>query len=105
MVLRNNNSKRDNRIGQIFTPSYIAEFMVKNIISFIAKSNKDLPTLRILEPSVGEGIFLKFLLEHNFSNITAYEMDDNLKRPLLKSYPNIDFKFDNFLGSNPVLLK
>ena len=101
MVLKNTNSKRDKTIGQIFTPSYIAEFMVKNIISFIAKSNKDPPTLRILEPSVGEGIFLKFLLEHNFSNITAYEMDDNLKDTLLKSYPNINFKFDNFLGSNP----
>jgi len=101
MVLKNTNSKRDNIIGQIFTPSYIAEFMVKNIISFIAKDNKAPPTLRILEPSVGEGIFLKFLLEHNFSNITAYEMDENLKSTLLNSYPKIDFKFENFLGSNP----
>ena len=101
MVLKNANSKRDNRIGQIFTPSYIAEFMVKNIITFIVKDNKAPPTLSILEPSVGEGIFLKFLLEHNFSNITAYEMDENLESTLLKSYPTIDFKFKNFLGSNP----
>lgn len=101
MVLKNTNSKRDKTIGQIFTPSYIAEFMVKNIISFTAKSNTDPSTLRILEPSVGEGIFLKFLLERKFSNITAYEMDDNLRDTLLKSYPNINFKFDNFLGSNP----
>ncbi len=101
MVLKNINSKRDNRIGQIFTPSYIADFMVRNIISFITKSSKDPSNLKILEPSVGEGIFLKSLLKYNFSDITAYEMDNNLKDNLLNSYPNIDFKFDNFLGSNP----
>ncbi len=101
MVIKNINFKRDNRIGQIFTPSYIAEFMVRNIISFITKSRKDPSNLKILEPSVGEGIFLKYLLKYNFSDITAYEMDDNLKDTLLKSYPNIDFKFNNFLGSNP----
>jgi len=101
MVIKNINSNRDNIIGQIFTPSYIAEFMVRNIISFITKSRKDPSNLRVLEPSVGEGIFLKYLLKFNFSDITAYEMDDNLKDTLLNSYPNIDFIFDNFLGSNP----
>jgi len=101
MVLKNNNSIKDNRIGQIFTPSYIAEFMVNNIISFIINSRKDIPTLRILEPSVGEGIFLKYLLENNLFNITAYEMDNNLKDYLLNSYPNVQFKFENFLGSDP----
>ncbi len=101
MVLKNINSKRDNRIGQIFTPSYIAEFMVRNIISFITKSSQDPSNLRILEPSVGEGIFLKYLLKYNFSNITAYERDDDLKDILVKSYPNIDVIFDNFLSSNP----
>ena len=101
MVIKNIHSKRDNRIGQIFTPSYIAEFMVRNIITFIQKSRKKLSNLRILEPSVGEGIFLKYLLKLNFCNIIAYEMDDNLKEILLNSYPNIQFKFENFLGSNP----
>ena len=101
MVIKNNNSIKDNRIGQIFTPSYIAEFMVNNIITFIINSRKDIPPLRILEPSVGEGIFLKYLLENNLLNITAYEMDNNLKDYLLNSYPNVQFKFENFLGSDP----
>ena len=100
MVLKNINSKRDNRIGQIFTPSYIAEFMVNNIIKFIGNEKKKPQTLKILEPSVGEGIFLKFLLKNNFIDITAYEMDNGLRENLLNSYPNVNFRFENFLGSD-----
>ncbi|MFX1302581.1 MAG: Eco57I restriction-modification methylase domain-containing protein [Promethearchaeota archaeon] len=101
MVLKNKISKMDNRIGQIFTPSYIAEFMVDNILNFLGNSEKRPQNLRILEPSVGEGIFLNYLLKNNLSNITAYEMDNNLKESLVNSYPNIKFKFKNFLGSDP----
>jgi adenine-specific DNA-methyltransferase len=101
MVLKNINSNRDNTIGQIFTPSYIAEFMVNNIIKFIGTLKIKPYTLKILEPSVGEGIFLKFLLKNQFTDITAYEMDSTLQNNLLKLYPNIDFRFENFLGSDP----
>ncbi|TET60830.1 MAG: hypothetical protein E3J52_02705, partial [Promethearchaeota archaeon] len=101
MVLKNFNSKNDNRIGQIFTPSYIAKFMVNNILNFIEFSGKKPQTLSVLEPSAGEGIFLKFLLKNNLIEITAYEMDINLKEKLLKSYPNVQFRFENFLGSDP----
>lgn len=101
MVLKNKISKRDNGIGQIFTPSYIAEFMVDNILNFLGNSEKKPQNLRILEPSVGEGIFLKHLLKYDFFNITAYEMDNKLKESLVNSYPNIHFKFENFLGSDP----
>jgi len=101
MVLKNINFKTDDTIGQIFTPSYIAEFMVNNIIHFIRNSEKKLQTLRILEPSVGEGIFLKFLLKSQFNDITAYEIDSNLKENLQRLYPNVNFRFENFLGSNP----
>ena len=101
MVLKNFNSKNDNRIGQIFTPNYIAKFMVNNILDFIEFRGKKPQTLSVLEPSAGEGIFLKFLLKNNLSDITAYEMDSNLKENLLKSYPNVQFRFENFLGSDP----
>ncbi|UCD01601.1 MAG: N-6 DNA methylase [Promethearchaeota archaeon] len=101
MVLKNKISKRNNGIGQVFTPSYIAEFMVDNISNFLANCEKKPQNLRILEPSVGEGIFLKYLLKYDFFSITAYEMDYNLKNKLLNSYPNIKFKFENFLGSDP----
>lgn len=101
MALKNFNAKDNDKIGQIFTPSYIAEFMVYNILRFIDSCGYEPQTLKVLEPSVGEGIFLNFLLKNGFCNITAYEMDINLKEYLLNSYPNVEFKFENFLGSDP----
>ncbi|MFW9989543.1 MAG: Eco57I restriction-modification methylase domain-containing protein, partial [Candidatus Odinarchaeota archaeon] len=98
MVVKNNNYKKNNRIGQIFTPNYIAKFMVNNILDFIKCFGKNPRTLKVLEPAAGEGIFLKYLIDNNFCNITAYEMDINLKKTLLESYPDIHFKFENFLG-------
>ncbi|MFW9879378.1 MAG: Eco57I restriction-modification methylase domain-containing protein [Candidatus Thorarchaeota archaeon] len=99
MVSKNNEILRNDTIGQIFTPDYVAEFMVKNIISFIKDLNKNSQDLSVLEPSVGEGIFLKHLLQNKFSNIFAYEMDLTLKEFLLKSFPTVNFRFDNFFGS------
>ena len=101
MVIKNPNFKNNNAIGQIFTPKYIAEFMVKNILGFIQSYGKKPQTLSVLEPSAGEGIFIKFLLKNNLLDITAYEMDTNLKENLLNSYPNVQFRFENFLGSDP----
>ena len=70
MVLKNFNTKNDNRIGQIFTPSYIAEFMVNNILLFIDSCGKEPQSIRVLEPSVGEGIFLKFrFIVYNLSKL------------------------------------
>ena len=107
MVSKKNNTRSQISIGQYFTPDYIAEFMVKNIKHFIQDSNYknnislNLNNLKILEPAVGEGIFLKHLLENNFSDITAYEIDPSLKEELLEKYPQIKFRFENFLGSDP----
>ncbi len=100
MVLKNNNKRGYNLIGQIFTPKYIAKFMVNNISNFITTDNKTHQDLKVLEPSVGEGIFLKSLIQNNFSDITAYEMDNSLKTNLLKNYPHVKFNFENFLGSD-----
>ncbi|MFX1391160.1 MAG: Eco57I restriction-modification methylase domain-containing protein [Promethearchaeota archaeon] len=101
MVIKNNSSNAKEPIGQYFTPSYIAEFMVKNIFNFIKYSEKNSKNFMVLEPSVGEGIFLKYLLKYSFSNITAYELDYNLKHQLVKFYPNVNLRFENFLGSDP----
>ncbi|MFX1279387.1 MAG: Eco57I restriction-modification methylase domain-containing protein [Promethearchaeota archaeon] len=100
MVSNKSNYHNNQSIGQIFTPDYVAEFMVRNIVALLAKSNTHLKNLKILEPSVGEGIFLKYLLQHEFSNIHAFEMDTSLKQILLNLYPAVNFKFENFLGSN-----
>ncbi|MFX0043819.1 MAG: Eco57I restriction-modification methylase domain-containing protein [Candidatus Hodarchaeota archaeon] len=100
MVIKNNNERHHNLIGQIFTPKYIAKFMVGNVSNFIKRYNKDPQDLKVLEPSVGEGIFLKYLIQNNFIDITAYEMDKSLENNLLKNYPQVKFVFENFLGSD-----
>ncbi len=86
-------------ISQIFTPKYIAGFMVNNLVKFIQKPSRTPNNLKILEPSVGEGVFLEFLQEIS-SDITSYELDRTLKKNLLDKYPEIKFRFKNFLGSN-----
>ncbi|MFX0180790.1 MAG: hypothetical protein ACFE78_11410, partial [Candidatus Hodarchaeota archaeon] len=106
MVLKSHINLKDNSIGQIFTPEYIAEFMVENIVKLIEDNNlfenkrQNLTDLRILEPSAGRGVFLKLLIENKFSDITAYETDINLKNILIECYPTVKFKFENFLGSD-----
>ncbi|MFX0081536.1 MAG: Eco57I restriction-modification methylase domain-containing protein [Candidatus Hodarchaeota archaeon] len=99
MVSKNNRIPRNSTIGQVFTPDYVAEFMVKNVISFIKNNKNYTHALKVLEPAVGEGVFLKYLIQNEFSNIFAYEMDLTLKHFLLNSFPKVNFKFDNFLGS------
>jgi len=100
MVLSDKYKLGNNSIGQIFTPEYIAEFMVKNVQIFVRVSTYK-EVFRVLEPCVGEGVFLKFLLRDQFKNITAYEIDKSLGTKLSELYPEINFRFDNFLGSNP----
>ncbi len=100
MVLKKKNNSKIGNIGQIFTPDYVAEFMVKNILKIIENNSLDIQNLKVLEPSVGKGIFLKFLLQNNFSDIIAYEMDTSLNEILVNSFPSVEFRFDNFLGSD-----
>ena len=93
-------------IGQIFTPSYIAKFMVSNVLELLKTLNYEdnfsvkINDLKVLDPTTGEGVFLKYLLEYNLTNITAYELDNRLQSQLVKNYPNVQFRFENFLGSD-----
>ena len=100
MVLINNKKSGNELIGQYFTPNYIAKFMVKNILEFINEAKLKPQNLKVLEPSVGKGIFIKDLIQNNFADITAYEIDKNLKKQLLNAYPGVNFKFENVLGSD-----
>ena len=92
-----------NQLSQIFTPDYIADFMVKNVKQhyFSTHNESTIDKIKILEPSAGKGIFLNYILGEGFTDITAYELDQTLKTPLLKGYPNVKLKFENFLGSDP----
>ncbi len=57
-------------LGQYFTPEQIASFM----ISLSKADGKS----RILEPSSGEGVFIKLLRARGFKDITGYEIDPRL---------------------------
>jgi hypothetical protein len=94
---------KKNQLSQIFTPDYVAEFMVKNVKKhYSALHNvENFDHVKVLEPCAGKGIFLKYILREGFTNITAYELDKTIKPYLLKEFPKVNFKFKNFLGANP----
>jgi len=95
MVVKKDKAHASTSIGQVFTPDYVAIFMIKNALSFY-----DEQKLKVLEPSVGKGVFLKFLIKEGINNIYAYEIDEKLKKYLVEAYPSVKFKFENFLGSD-----
>ncbi|MFX0076541.1 MAG: Eco57I restriction-modification methylase domain-containing protein, partial [Candidatus Hermodarchaeota archaeon] len=76
--------------------------MARNIKNVYWSLHNETPIkgIKVLEPSVGKGIFIKYLLREGFTNITGYEVDQNLKTPLLELYPNVNLIFENFLGSS-----
>lgn len=63
--------KVKNKLGQYFTPSHVAEFMVDHFIT----KNK---TATILEPSSGEGVFLNVLKNKGYNNVVGVEVDPDL---------------------------
>jgi len=94
---------KNNQLSQIFTPDYVAEFMVKNLKKYysVIHNIENFDNVKVLEPCAGKGIFLKYLLREGFTNITAYELDKSIKPFLLKKFPNMNFRFENFLGADP----
>ncbi|WP_052311326.1 HsdM family class I SAM-dependent methyltransferase [Bernardetia litoralis] len=92
-----------NKYGQYFTPKIIADFMIE-----LADINQN---SKILEPSCGEGVFLKSLQEEGFENIIAYEIDEELVKKLnfeniiCESFisAKINEKFDLIIGNPPYI--
>ena len=90
-----------NKYGQYFTIDEIASFMV-NLIG------KD-KGAKVLEPSCGEGVFLKYLQRYGFCSLSAYEIDksliseyDFIKYESFVSSP-LDEKFDVVIGNPPYI--
>lgn len=77
--------KDKNKYGQYFTVETIARFMV----TLIRHSIFD----KVLEPSCGEGVFLKYLEKEKFKDISAYEIDTTLNNP----FPYV--KYESFISS------
>ena len=94
-----NNPK--NKFGQYFTPEVVADFMIE--LAAISTHSS------ILEPSCGEGIFLKLLYDKGFNNLTAFEIDQELAQDFsnvrYESFVSaqITEKFDLIIGNPPYI--
>ncbi len=80
-------------LGQYFTSKEIADLLV----SMISRKND---TPKILDPGVGEGVFLEMLAHHGFTDLNAYEIDENLYKIVNNKYPMFNIKLLNFLNSS-----
>ena len=94
------NSK--NKHGQYFTPRHVADLMVS-----LLKTKK---SGKVLEPSSGQGVFLDSLLDSNFKNVTAIEIDPDLAKHKKIKVINSSFvswdpssKFDAVIGNPPYI--
>ena len=94
-------TRTKNKFGQYFTPKVVADFMIE--LADISKSST------ILEPSCGEGIFLKLLQQKGFNNLTAYEIDEDLAQEFsnvrYESFVSakVNEKFDLIIGNPPYI--
>jgi len=90
-----------NKFGQYFTPEVVADFMIE-LADLSVNST-------ILEPSCGEGVFLKLIERKGFKNITAFEIDENLAQEYTgvryESFVSakIDEKYDLIIGNPPYI--
>ncbi len=80
-------SKNVKELGQFFTPEIVADFMIN--LSSINKNDN------ILEPSCGEGVFLKELEKKGFTNIDGFEVDTTLK-----NISNVEINYESFISKD-----
>jgi len=78
---------KQQQYGQFFTPDEMAEDII-NII----KEYKELGGGDVLEPSFGDGSFLRALKDHNV-NIDAFEVDDNI----FMNYDGVNTRINDFI--------
>ncbi|SHE57587.1 adenine-specific DNA-methyltransferase [Marinitoga hydrogenitolerans DSM 16785] len=77
-------------LGQVFTP----EFIAKKMINLIKNGN------RILEPSCGDGVFLRLLKGKNVVGIEKEVESSNCLKMDFFDYPIME-KFDTIIGNPP----
>jgi len=79
-------------LKQYFTPHEVAEFMVNN-----TKLNK---TDKIIDPSLGDGIFFQVLLKKGYLNLYGIDIDEQIvkeDRKRYKNYKNVKIFWGNAL--------
>lgn len=98
MVAGNSNIQKLN--GVVYTPKILADFVAKRVINYFNNLNSHTKSLRILDPSVGDGVLILSLLENldleSFESIEvlAFDIDDinflDLKHIVSDRYRNVD---------------
>ena len=83
--------------GVYYTPEYIARFFAKYLQENTSPAK--FKTLKILEPSVGSGIFLRTLLEVQIEQILNSNYSDNDINPLFEHIKGIDIDANACLAS------
>jgi adenine-specific DNA-methyltransferase len=82
------NMSKSKSMGQVFTTKAVVNFMIN--LSTLKDRELLVP---ILEPSCGDGAFLRELEKRGFVNLTGYEIDSGIKQ-VCKTVPrNEDFLF------------
>ena len=91
--------------GVVYTPKILADFVAKKIINYFDSFNSVNKNLRILDPSVGNGVLILSVLENlnleSFESIEvfAFDIDDSsfldLKRIVSDRYCNVDITLRN----------
>lgn len=77
-------------MGQVFTTKAVVDFMIS--LSTLNERNLSVP---ILEPSCGDGAFLRELEKRGLTNLTGYEIDEDIKQ-ICKTIPRKeDFLFSD----------
>lgn len=77
-------------LGQVFTTSVIAEYMV-SLFSLSQQS-------KILEPCFGNGAFLDALVNNNVRQVYGCEIDGNLFNHVSEKYPQLNLFCKNFFS-------
>lgn len=95
--------------GVVYTPKKLADFVAIKIIGYLDKFDSAKKTLKILDPSVGDGVLILSVLENlklaNFKSIEilAFDIDDSnfsvIRNIISDRYNNVDItlKSQDFL--------
>lgn len=94
----NTNEKKKFILGQYFTREKIAERLIELILEYRSYDGR----IRILEPSLGTGNFIKVLERKQFDDIIGCEIDPALaENPSNFFFYPIEEKFDLIVGNPP----
>ncbi|HCA42812.1 MAG TPA: type I restriction endonuclease subunit M, partial [Bacteroidetes bacterium] len=95
--------KNKKRTGSFYTPKIVAEFMVDYVFQKLKGNQRQ--NINILEPSVGNGIFVKSIFEHKYlsTNINKFLAIEKKKIELRKA--NLHAKTKNYKGINSDFLE